>query len=146
MTKILPNEQTLRLGSDGPNKIQMHTIRGNHLWVSFYHRGPELSSDHKPCRAILCSGESAWEQLTRKSSHTCEAGSPLQHLLPVSSKPPRVNPRNACTWCRISHERSSKSNHALTQQTAHMWSQPSTKQTTFGATLLKQETQHLIIA
>lgn len=64
----------------------------------------------------------------------------------VRSKPPRVNPRNACTWCRISHERLSKSNHALTQQTTHMWSQPSTKQTTFQATLPKQETQRLIIA
>lgn len=39
----------------------------------------------------------------------------------VRPKPPRVNPRNACTWCRISHERLSKSNHALTQQTTHMW-------------------------
>lgn len=64
----------------------------------------------------------------------------------VRPKPPRVNPRNACTWCRISHERLSKSNHALTQQTTHMWSQPSTEQTTLQATLLKQETQCLIVA
>lgn len=63
----------------------------------------------------------------------------------VRSKPLTVNPRNSCTCCRISHERLSKSNHALTQQTTHMWSQPSTKQTTFQATVLKQETQHLII-
>lgn len=122
MTKILPNEQTLQLGSDGPNKIQMHTIRGNHLWLSFYHRGPELSSDNKPCRAILCFGESAWQ-----SSHARAATLVSPALLhSIWSKSPRVNPRNARTWCRISHERLSKSNHALTQQTTHLWSQHKT--------------------
>ena len=41
MTKILPNEQTLQLSSDGANKIKMHAIRGN---ISGFHLITEAQS------------------------------------------------------------------------------------------------------
>lgn len=143
MTKILPNEQRLQFSSDGANKIQMHAIRGNHLWFSSYHRGPESSSDTRPRRAIFCFGGSAWMQLT---SHAPDASAVahrrLAHLRSICSrvrpKPPTVNPRNACTWHRISSEGLPKSNDALIQQATlntHMWPQPSTKWIAFWATL-----------
>lgn len=96
----------------------------------------------------LAEQSSALRNLPEISSHARAATHVCLALLcsirsQVRFKPPRVNPRNEYTWCRINHERLPKSNHVLTQQTTHLWSQPSTKQTTFRATLLKQETQCL---
>lgn len=120
MTKILPNEQTLQLSSDGANKIQMHAIKGNNLCVLFYHRGSELSSDTRPCRVILRFGESAWVQLTSHTHATAVIHVRLPRLCSTCSwvrpKPPRVNPRNAGTCHRINSEGLSKNNHALIQQ------------------------------
>lgn len=146
MTKILPNQHTLQLDSKGPKKSKC-TL--SEEIISRFHFTTEVQNWVQTTN--LAEQSSALGNLPESSSRARAAiHVRLAHLLSicsqVRSKPPRVNPRNACTWCRISHERLSKSNYALTQQTTHMWSQPSTKQTTFWATLLKQETQRLIIA
>lgn len=118
MTKKLPNEQTLQLSSDRVNKIQMHAIRGNNFQGSFYHRGPETSSDTRACRATLLWGiclSAAYKPHATAAIHVRLAR--LHSICSwVRPKPPRVNPRNACTWHRISSEGLPKSNHTLIQQ------------------------------
>lgn len=138
MTKILPNEQTLQFRSDRAKKIQISTIRENHLWFSSYHRGPELSSDTRPRRVILCFRQSVWMQLTSPTPDTTAViHVRLARLRSICSrvrpKPLRVNPRNTCTWCRISSKGLFEGNHTLIQQAAtDTWPQPSTKGSLLG--------------